>query len=238
MDRLATRNSAGLALLLVLVGSPTGLSQGPGGSTQQRFLQEQLRPLIEPALSTPAPEDRLLLDYGAIIRSTTAWYEDPGVDFFNPFRFQDSRALHFAEIRPWTRMSYGGVHRGYVRGQFSYQSYYRGDHFGRNHDWQGPYVDLGFYQFDVDESIRRTTGKTVETWSADVSVGRQFLFVGRGISFGLNTDAVSLDWAWRDWAGLVFGSQSVQRGNDLVNNRGGIYQRSDREFFGLSLIHI
>ena len=132
-------------------------------------------------------------------------------------------------------MSYGGVHRGYVRGQFSYQSYYRGDHFGRNHDWQGPYVDLGFYQFDVDESIRRTTGKTVETWSADVSVGRQFLFVGRGISFGLNTDAVSLDWAWRDWAGLVFGSQSVQRGNDLVNNRGGIYQRSDREFFGAEI---
>lgn len=232
MDRLYTRTVAGLVLWLVVAGSATGLAQTPGASTQQRFLQEQLRPLIEPDLTTPSPDDRLLLDYGAIVRSTTAWYEDPGFNPIDPFRFQDSRALHIAEIRPWTRMAYGGVHRGYVRGQFSYLSYYKGDHFGRNHDWQGPYLDLGFYQFDVDESVRRTTNQTVETWSADVSVGRQFLFVGRGITFGLNSDAVSLDWAWRDWAGLVFGSQSVQRGNDLLNNQRGIYQRSDREFFG------
>ena len=229
-----TRRAAGLALLVTFVPSVC-LSQGPAGAGSQRFLQEQLRPLIEPDLTTPAPADRLLLDYGAILRSTTAWYEDPGNA--PPRTFQNSRALHIAETRPWARMTYGGVHRGYVRGQFSYLSYYKGDHyeFSGNHDWQGPYLDLGFYQFDVDEAVRRWTGHSVDSWSADATVGRQFLYVGRGIAFGLNTDAVSLDWAWRDWSGLVYGSQSVQRWNDLFDNRSGAYQLSDRGFFGAQI---
>ena len=90
--RLMLAPSCGL-LLLLFVLSEMVQAQAPDGSGQQRFLENQLRPLILPELLTPPAEDRLLIDHGAVLRSLTAWYEDHGNNL--PFP-QESRAVHFA----------------------------------------------------------------------------------------------------------------------------------------------
>ena len=220
---------AGLLLLGVLTVSAR--AQAPDGSGQQRFLENQLRPLIAPEFQTPPVEDRLLINYGAVLRSVTTWYEDHGTALPLP---QESRALHIAEIRPWASLSYGELHRGFFRGQLGYLTFNDGDQYGpRERETQGPYVDLAYYELDIDAAARRAGVDGAEDFSADMSIGRQFLYLGRGITFGLTTDALSLDWARGDWAGLAFGSQSVDRNisfNGFPNPLA--YQLDRRQFYG------
>jgi hypothetical protein len=230
--RLMLAPSCGL-LLLLFVLSEMVQAQAPDGSGQQRFLENQLRPLILPELLTPPAEDRLLIDHGAVLRSLTAWYEDHGNNL--PFP-QESRAVHFAEVRPWASLSYGELHRGFFRGQLGYLSFNDGDAYGplaREQRVQGPYVDLAYYEFDIDAALRRSGVDGADELSADFSIGRQYLYLGRGISFGLTTDALSLDWSHGDWAGLAFGSQSIDRNvstNGLPNPFA--YQLDRRKFYG------
>jgi hypothetical protein len=95
-------------------------------------------------------------------------------------------------------------------------------------------VDLGFYRIDLDQAMRKYRGAEIDRWSADLSVGRQFLTVGRGIAFALTTDALSFDWGCGDWAGLVFGSQSVRHYDNIDRSVPG-FKQSDREFFGAQI---
>jgi hypothetical protein len=202
---------------------------------QQRFLEEQLRPLILPDLRSPPAEQRFLCDYGAVLRTTGVWLEDHGPDAFFPFPgefgFQGSRAAFDFDFRPWLSASFDGVHFGFIRGQLDFLQYHSGDSFRRNSDWRGPFVDIGFYRFDVDQACRLYGCGDVETWSADITLGRQFLFVGRGIAYALVADGASIDWQCGDWAGLVFGSQSIRHFDNIDRSIPG-FSRSDREFFG------
>jgi hypothetical protein len=227
---------AGLALTCFL-GSPL-LAQSPDSqsfSNQQRFLEEQIRPLIKPELRSPEAEDRFQYDFGAILRYTGLWFEDHGPSTPFPIRgvpeFQGSRAAHDFDFRPWLAASLDKVHYGFIRGQFDFLQYWDGDAYHRSSDWRGPFVDVGFYRMDIDEACRLYGCAGVEDWSADLTIGRQFLYVGRGIAFALTTDAISLDWQCGDWAGLVFGSQSVRHFDNIDRSVPG-FERSDREFYG------
>ncbi len=206
--------------------------------TQQRFLEEQLRPLIQPEFQSPAAEQRFLCDYGALLRYNAVWLEDHGPAGFAPFPgipgFQASRAAHDFDFRPWLSASLDGVHYGFIRGQLDFLQYHHGDGYRRNSDWRGPFVDLGFYRLDVDQACRVYGCAEVERWSADLTLGRQFLFIGRGIAYSLVADAVSIDWQCGDWAGLVFGSQSIRHFDNIDRSVPG-FTRSDREFFGAQL---
>ena len=230
--RIGSFTRAALAGLLLLATSNTSATaQGPDGSGQQRFIENQLRPLIAPEFQKPTGEDRLLINHGAVLRSLTAWYEDHGTALSLP---QESRALHIAEIRPWASLTYGNIHRGFFRGQLGYLTFNDGDQYGtRDRDTQGPYVDLAYYEFDVDAAMQQAGIDQLDDFSGDLTIGRQFLYLGQGITFGLTTDAVSFDWSHGDWGGLAFGSQAVDRN---VNFNGFpnplAYQLDRRRFYG------
>ena len=231
-----------LASALAWVSFPVSVrAQAPQSSTslyRERILEEQLRPLIQRDLRTAPAEDRLQYDYGAILRYSGIWFEDHGrnVPFAPPGtpEFQGFRAAHDFDFRPWLNASLDGVHFGYIRGQFDFLQYGSGDSFDRNSDWRGPFVDLGFYRLDIDQAMRRYRYAEIDDWSADFAIGRQFLYVGRGIAFALTTDAISFDWSLGDWAGMVFGSQSIRHFDNIDRSVPG-FERSDREFFGAQL---
>jgi hypothetical protein len=59
--------------------SPCAFAQSPESQTfsvQQRFLEEQIRPLIQTDLRSAAVDDRFQYDFGAILRYTGLWFED------------------------------------------------------------------------------------------------------------------------------------------------------------------
>ena len=220
-------------------GSASAQIPGAGSLPQQRrLLLDQLRPLILlPELRTPVQEEPFQYDYGAVLRYTGLWFEDQGPQFLGTTqarKFQGSRSVHQWDFRPWASASYDGVHHGFVRGQLDFLQYNSGDSFRRNSDWDGPFVDVGYYRLDVDEAMRRYHDRVVDSWAADLVVGRQFLFVGRGIAFSLTADAVSLDWGWRDWGGLLFAGQSIRHFDNIDLSIPG-FTRSDRAFFSAQL---
>ncbi len=226
---------------LVLGGGSAVIAQPPESPTfsaQQRILEEQLRPLIQPELRTPTVEDRFQYDFGGILRYSGLWFEDhgPGGPFPIPGvpEFQGWRAAHDVDFRPWLSASLDKVHFGFIRGQFDYLTYADGDAFKRTSDWRGPFVDIGFYRFDLDQACRHYAYREIEDWNVDFTIGRQFLYVGRGIAFALVTDAVSFDWQCGDWAGMLFGSQSVRHFDNIDRSVPG-FTRSDREFFGAQI---
>jgi hypothetical protein len=211
--------------------SQQGTSFGP----QERLLEEQLRPLIQPEFRTPAADNGWLFDYGGVLRYTGLWFEDHGPSAGSPFvtggQFQGFRAAHDFDFRPWASASLDGVHYGFVRGQIDFLQYGSGDEFDRNSDWRGPFVDLGFYRLDIDEAMRQYHGCEIDRWSADLTLGRQFLYVGRGIAFSLVTDAASINWLKDQWSGFMLGGQSIRHFDNIDHSVPG-FSRSDREFFG------
>jgi hypothetical protein len=236
---VVARNSAGACLTLAFCAASLAQAQeSPTFLSQQRMLEEQTRPLIQPDLRSPAVDDRFQYDYGAILRYTGLWFEDHGP--VGPFplpgipSFQGSRAAHDFDFRPWLSASLDKVHYAFIRGQMDFLQYHEGDAYKRSSDWRGPFVDIGFYRFDVDEACRLYGCEAVEDWKADLTIGRQFLYVGRGIAFALTTDAVSFDWQCGDWGGLIFGSQSIRHFDNIDRSVPG-FTRSDREFAGVQL---
>lgn len=232
----AARNSAGAFLALACSAAALAQAQdSPTFSSQQRILEEQIRPIIQPDFRTSAAEDRLQYDYGGILRYNGLWFEDhgPGGPFPIPgiSEFQGSRAVHDFDFRPWLSASLDKVHYGFIRGQFDFLQYHDGDAYKRSSDWRGPLVDIGFYRFDLDQACRLYGCETTDDWNADFTIGRQFLYVGRGIAFALTTDAVSFDWQCGDFAGMLFGSQSVRHFDNIDRSVPG-FTRSDREFYG------
>src|SRR5262245_34951680 len=65
-------------------------------SSQQRFLEEQIRPLIQPELTSAPVDQRFQYDFGGILRYTGLWFQDFGtnvpVPLHNAPDFQASRA--------------------------------------------------------------------------------------------------------------------------------------------------
>jgi hypothetical protein len=113
-------------------------------------------------------------------------------------------------------------------------NYGSGDSFTHNNDWRGPFIDVGFYRLDLDAAVNQYCNYDTTGWSADLSVGRQFLFLGRGISYALTADAVSYDWNCGLWNGFMFGSQSIRHFDNIDQSVPGD-SRSDREFWGVQL---
>lgn len=207
-------------------------------TTQGRFFEEQTRPLIAPELLTPEVDQRLLYDYGVILRSQGFWFEDHGPNPLFPFpgaqEFQGSRSVFDFDVRPWLTASLDGVHFGFIRGQFDYLQYGSGDSYTRNSDFRGPFVDLGFYRLDLDAAAAQCGMPTSDTWSAELSVGRQFRYFGRGIAFALNVDSAAVDWRFGDFAGTIFGGQSIRHFDNIDRSVPG-FTNSEREFYAAQL---
>jgi|GEM_PF-1554706 hypothetical protein len=229
----STRLVAAIVAALTFVGIGQTVDAQISGATdlpyQQRFLTEQLRPLIAPEFVNEPSAERLTYDYGAVLRYGEIWLQDSGAPGLGDF--QASRGAHLWEIRPWFSASVDNVHHVFVRGQYGFMQYEKGDSFIRNSEWQGPFVDIGFYQLDIDEAARRYRCEWVEDWAADLTVGRQFLFLGRGLAYALTTDAVVLDGSRGEWGGMIFGSRSIPH-YDNIDISAPSFERSDRRFFG------
>src|SRR5262245_27538217 len=116
-DRRSSQPAILLALALAWTvfafsTSPSAFAQSPESQTfsvQQRFLEEQIRPLIQPVLRSAAVEDRFQYDFGAILCYTGLWFEDHGPNTPFPIpgfpEFQGSRAAHDFDFRPWLALS-------------------------------------------------------------------------------------------------------------------------------------
>lgn len=160
--------------LAFLLASPAFAQSDPQAvqrlERQLRETDQQLRVTVPP--DQPISE-RLLFDAGATLRF--AYYF---VDDSSPNR----RELRQYEGRVYARAELDGAHRFYARLRFQYDDFNPGDSFdGRGDDWNDPFLERVWYEFDLRGLERARTGTTIDH-NVNVRAGKQFINWGSGLT--------------------------------------------------------
>ena len=226
----------GLCLSGALVGRVTAQTGRAGGETEterqrvetlERQLSETgLVPLTPIKPDTPVVEQPFLLDWGGIFTYSFAMFNTPETG-------ENHRAVHDFDLRAWTRMDVDEVHRVFARGKIDYIQFERGDAFrrGRNSDIEGPFLDIGFYQADVDRMLKKYLNLDAKGVDATLTVGRQFFYLGRGITYSQIGDGIVWDSRIGDLSFQAFGSVSIDHVENIDRSVPNI-QRDRRVYVG------
>lgn len=142
--------------------------------------------------------------------------------FDTPFG-RDSTLRDF-DIRAWADVSYKENNRVYARVRSFYTDYNGGD--GRD-DWQNFRVDQLFYE----GQIARMAGAGPET-DFNVTLGRQFFFMGKGVALASVLEGARIYWRHKDWEAEAVAAQTIRYSPDLDPTLPLTRRESNRMFFG------
>ena len=193
--------------------------------TLERQLNEaELIPLTPIKPTTPVVEQPFLLDWGGIFTYSFATFDAPETDELH-------RTGHDFDLRVWTRIDIDQVHRVFARGQIDYFQWEKRDAFrrGRNSDISGPFLDIGFYQLDVDRALKKYLQADITGLDATLTIGRQFIYVGRGIAYSAINDGIVWDSRIGDLSLMAFGARSIRHVKNIDRSSPSI--RRDRRVF-------
>lgn len=221
---------AGFTMATVLI---SGVLVGPAFAQRadyylatNRQAEERMRTVYDQQVP---PSDKLTLDYGGYLTQNTFHFDD-GIQ---------TRTLSRTELRLWASLSAeGGVHTVYARGFGGLAAWEKGTSpwpNGKNVDWEGPYLERLYYTLDLARAMDRYGGGR-PTWlrEANVTVGRQYVIMGTGLSLSMPMDAVWMVVNAADVrvSGLV--GQSIQQIDDFDITRPG-WDNSNRDFYGVQV---
>lgn len=148
---------------------------------QQRALEEDVRNRLEREL--PA-DQKFNLDWGGWYSSWLFLFDD-GVN--------SSRTLRRNDLRLWGGATVDqGAHEIYARMRLSFLDFNHGDSFdGNEDDVDGPNLERGYYQFDLQRAIAAYGGQHTEN-NFKLKIGRDLVEFGTGYVLALPMDHVLL----------------------------------------------
>ncbi|MGD9692557.1 MAG: alginate export family protein [Phycisphaerales bacterium] len=228
--RTSRVHPAHAAVLALAAGAPT-LAQSDPEAVQR--LERQLRETDQALrISVPADQpisERLLFDAGATLRF--AYYF---VDDSSPNR----RELRQYEGRVYARAELDGAHRFYARLKFQYDDFNPGDSFdGRGDDWNDPFLERAWYEFDLRGLERARTG-TASDHNLNIRAGKQFIHWGSGLTLSNTMFAGLLDLEFGSLGFSVLGGITAPKDViDFDGTRPGFDSSVNRTFVGAQLEH-
>ncbi len=162
------------ALLSLLLASPA-LAQSDPAAVQR--MERQLRETDQQLRVTVSPDqpisERLLFDAGGTLRLAYYFVDDAS---------RNRRELRQYEGRVYARAELDGAHRFYARLRFQYDDFNPGDSFdGRGDDWNDPFLERVWYEFDLRGLERARTGTTIDH-NVNIRGGKQFINWGSGLT--------------------------------------------------------
>lgn len=132
------------------------------------------------------------------------------------------------DARAWLKLGYTENQTLYSRFRTFYTSYNTGDSpTGDDDDWQSFRVDQLFYEgrwartLDLDPSI-----------DLDLTVGRQFFFIGKGLVLSNVLDGARFDARFGPCGGMLMAAQTIHFSPDIDPTVPEDKRESDRNFFG------
>jgi len=218
---------------LAFSGLALGLAAGSAGaqlrpeSVFQRslFFEKDIRDRLEAAM--PA-EQKALVEWGGFHVPSYIFYDD--IDEGHAHETQQ-------DLRLWTQIRVDRVHRIYARMRLNYTDFAAGDAHGfRQHDLQGPNLEIGYYELDLSAAAERY-GK--QKWPCRIvgRGGRQYVEVGRGIALGKILDVGRFDVDTKDFSFMGFAGRTVP-GEDNIDPNAPDFSNSRRTFYGSQLSYL
>lgn len=167
------------ASLVGLAGSSAALGQVNPSQVQR--LDRQLEQ-IERQFRLQVPEgapiaERALIDAGASLR----------VGFFSiDDENSDAHYMRQFDGRVYARVEIDGAHRFYGRLKFQYDDWNSGDSFdGDGDDWNDPFLDRLWYEFDLRGLRRAQTGERTD-YNFNIKVGKEYFHWTSGLVLSQN----------------------------------------------------
>ncbi len=228
--RTSRAHHAHVALLALAAGAPA-LAQSDPEAVQR--LERQLRETDQALRITVPPDqpisERLLLDAGATLR--LAYYF---VDDSSPNR----RELRQYEGRVYARAELDGAHRFYARLKFQYDDFNPGDSFdGRGDDWNDPFLERAWYEFDLRGLERARTG-TASDYNVNIRAGKQFIHWGSRLTLSNTMFAGVLDLEFGALGITALGGITAPKDViDFDGSRPGFDSSVNRTLVGAQLEH-
>ena len=218
MKRLTGLLVAGVAVGVLAASSP---AQPRPEEVFQRtlFLERDIRERLEREVP---PEQKALIEWGGFYVPSYTYYDDI-----------DGGHAHLTrqDLRLWTQIYAGEVHRIFARMRLDYVDFAAGDAQGfRQHDLGGPNLEIGYYELNLTAAAQKYWGRK---WPVQVvgRAGRQYIEVGRGIALGKILDAGLFEIDAKDFAFTGFAGRSIESEDNIDRSVPG-FTRSRRTFYG------
>lgn len=176
------RDRVGLlgAALWAAAGAPAALGQ-VGAANRVQVLDRQLQQLDRQfRLSVPEGQpiaERALVDAGASLRVAFFSIDD---------ETSDAHYLRQFDGRVYARVEIDGAHRFYGRLKFQYDDWNSGQSFdGDGDDWNDPFLDRLWYEFDLRGLRRAQTGEHTD-YNFNVKLGKEYFYWASGLVLSQN----------------------------------------------------
>jgi hypothetical protein len=218
---MTTHLRVALAALALAAAAASAAAQPRPEEVFQRdlFLERDVRERLAQTVPT---EQTALLEWGGFYMPSYTFYDDI-----------DGGHAHVTrqDLRLWAQLQLDQVHRVFARMKMNYIDFAAGDAHGfRQHDLEGPKLEVGFYEVDLSAAAKRYAG---QDWPfrAMVRGGRQYIEVGRGIAMGMILDAGLFQVDTKDVSFRGFAGQSISSEDNIDRSVPG-FTNSERNFFG------
>ncbi|MBI3098391.1 MAG: alginate export family protein [Planctomycetes bacterium] len=223
------RNRHWIIIFLFAVASVPGL-RAQDSDTKRDQLEEEKR--IE--LKRMAEFDQgYAIDYGGWIRfdysntegkqGDTNQKAGPGGSNLPGGEGEPTREAYLSDLRLWVQLKIGEAHKFYFRSVSQYKSVNHGDAFGepgnsKSFDTKEFNLDQGYYQLKLRPLIQGEAGGRND-YDVDVTVGRQFFRVGRGIVYNKVHNGILLDTRYKMVSLDLLASRTPVSENDFDKSR-------------------
>ena len=195
-------------------------AQTPTTEEERRLEKEKLQEL-EALLILPKieKEKKIIFNWSGWFSSTVRYYEDTD----NDKSVSDSlKASFLQDLRLWASWIIHQRHLVYIRFKNSYIQRNTGDGYtGIGSDGDGPHLDNAYLSLSLGEKI-----------PYELTLGRQYLYIGRGISYSAIHDAAKLLIMPPNFFIKAFVSQALNHEEDIDASIPGYDKQSERKFAG------
>ncbi len=164
----------------------------------------------------------MLFDIGGWLRSTYSSFDTAS---------DTDRSLRDYDLRLWTSFDFSKNHKVYGRGRSFLSDYNKSDSpNGKDENWQRFRVDQLFYEGQFAQSLG--FDKSVDL---DLTLGRQFFFLGKGAALSNVLDGGRLDIRSGDFSSQLLIARTLKHSADFDPTVPEDRDESDRFFAGLNL---
>jgi hypothetical protein len=185
-------------------------------------IRQQTRLLAAPGVP---PEQRLLLDYGAILTTSYLSLDDS---------LLDNRGLREFDAVAYARLNLDDAHEFYIRGRSTYQDFNPGDSFADEGDHWHDRLEEAYYRFDLRRNHAATRGELIDN-DVQVKIGRQFLTWAGGLTFSNYLDGALVDIDIPPVGAKLLAGVTPRDTVDFDSSRPGFEDHTKRALYGVML---